>query len=137
VIKTKIAHANFWANIMISPWKEALRETLNKLWWKHVPGSTVTMPWPRGPVEVGPNSGLFDGFKNEIPQTVESADPNDHYRPWLEKNIGRQGWDWDWKWEQASYYPGRYGARVTHDAVVVRARRRYREQLAEFKLLFG
>jgi hypothetical protein len=27
---------------------------------------------------------------------VESADPNDHYRPWMEANVGRQGWDWDW-----------------------------------------
>jgi hypothetical protein len=25
-----------------------------------------------------------------------SADPNDHYRPWMEANVGRQGWDWNW-----------------------------------------
>jgi hypothetical protein len=23
-------------------------------------------------------------------------DPNDHYRPWMEKHIGVQGADWDW-----------------------------------------
>jgi len=23
-------------------------------------------------------------------------EPNEHYRPWMEKNIGRQGIDWDW-----------------------------------------
>lgn len=25
-----------------------------------------------------------------------SADPSDHYRPWLEQAIGRQGRDWQW-----------------------------------------
>ena len=24
-----------------------------------------------------------------------SADPNDHYRPWLQEHVGRQGWDWN------------------------------------------
>ena len=28
---------------------------------------------------------------------TSSADPNDHFRPWLEQNVGRQGWDWDWR----------------------------------------
>ena len=26
-----------------------------------------------------------------------SADPNDHYRPWIEANVGEQGIDWQWK----------------------------------------
>ena len=30
------------------------------------------------------------------PRGLESADPNDHYRPWLEENVGKQGVDWDW-----------------------------------------
>ena len=30
------------------------------------------------------------------PRSVESADPNDHYRPWLELNVGKQGREWDW-----------------------------------------
>lgn len=25
------------------------------------------------------------------------AEPNEHYRPWLEANIGQQGVDWDWE----------------------------------------
>lgn len=30
------------------------------------------------------------------PMDHRSADPNDHYRPWLEDHVGRQGWDWNW-----------------------------------------
>lgn len=55
-------------------------------WWNLVPGYVVTVPWPRGWTEM-------DHLGNQM----ESSDPNDHYRPWLEANVGRQGWDWDWR----------------------------------------
>lgn len=69
---------------------------LNKVWWWLVPGVTIKVAWPDGMVDVGPNSLQFDGTVNELPQSVYSTDPNDHYRPWMEANVGRQGWDWDW-----------------------------------------
>lgn len=56
------------------------------LWWMLMPGKTIVVRWPRGWTEL-------DHLGNQ----VESSDPNDHYRPWLENNVGRQGWDWDWK----------------------------------------
>ena len=58
------------------------------LFWKYGKGPTVTVKWPVGPVRVpnGDNAGVL----------TESADPNDHYRPWLEKNVGRQHRDWVW-----------------------------------------
>lgn len=49
---------------------------ISALWWKLMPGTTITVKWPI--------------FHN-------SADPNEIYRPWLEENVGRQGWDWDWR----------------------------------------
>lgn len=55
---------------------------VNLMWWKYVPGITVKVKWPVG--LIAPD------YK------IESADPNDHYRPWLEEHVGRQGWDWDW-----------------------------------------
>ena len=61
-----------------------------------MPGTIIKVKWPNGKVLVGPNSREFDGTVNEIPQYVQSADPNDHYRPWMEQHVGRQGWDWDW-----------------------------------------
>lgn len=57
----------------------------------------ITVVWPNGEVIVGPNSRNWDGvFGGTVYQLVESSDPNDHYRPELEKNVGRQGVDWDW-----------------------------------------
>lgn len=62
---------------------------INKLWWKLIPGETVKVKWPIGWVVLKEDS--VGGMTQ-----VESADPNDHYRPWMEKHVGRQGWDWDW-----------------------------------------
>jgi hypothetical protein len=63
---------------------------IDKLWWKWMPGKSITVSWPVGEVRVRQEeSGLWD--------YVRSADPNDFYRPWLEENVGKQGWDWDWR----------------------------------------
>lgn len=55
-----------------------------------MPGTIITVKWPVG------WAVLHDDGNGGI-TSVESADPNDHYRPWLEKNVGRQKWDWDWR----------------------------------------
>lgn len=60
------------------------------LWWRFMPGSIIEVPWPTGWTEPEPAPG--GGFIQ-----FESADPNDHYRPWLEKHVGKQGWDWNWR----------------------------------------
>lgn len=49
-----------------------------------MPGVIVNVRWPSGPVA------------NSFEEQYNSADPNDHYRPFLEQHVGRQGWDWDW-----------------------------------------
>lgn len=60
-----------------------------KLWWRLMPGKAITVRWPTGWVVLHD-----DGQGGQT--STESADPNDHYRPWLEKYVGRQKWDWDW-----------------------------------------
>ena len=67
-----------------------------KLWWYFMPGVVVSVKWPKGQVRVGPSHR--DGYSGYGPEFeyVDSADPNDHYRPWLEEHIGKQGWDWNW-----------------------------------------
>ena len=67
-----------------------------KLWWRFMPGVTINVKWPKGEIKVGPSHrlgwiGIGDYF-----EYVDSADPNDHYRPWLEEHVGKQGWDWNW-----------------------------------------
>lgn len=56
---------------------------LEKLWWRFMPGVVINVSWPKDYVYFGP-------FKSM------STDPNDHYRPWLEKYVGRQRRDWNW-----------------------------------------
>ena len=71
---------------------------INKLWWKLMPGVIVKVKWPSGEIIAGPGpeDPRWRDWGGAAYVRFESADPNDHYRPWLEKNIGRQGWDWDW-----------------------------------------
>ena len=61
-----------------------------KLWWLLMPGTVIRVPWPGGMVI----KEFADQYKTD--RELFSSDPNDHYRPWLEKNVGRQGWDWAW-----------------------------------------
>lgn len=63
---------------------------IEAFWWKAMPGTVISTRWPVGWTEPVPAPG--GGFIQS-----ESADPNDHYRPWLEKNVGKQGWDWNWR----------------------------------------
>lgn len=67
-----------------------------KLWWRFMPGVVINVKWPKGQIKVGPSHR--DGWSGYGPEFeyVDSADPNDHYRPWMEANVGRQGWDWNW-----------------------------------------
>lgn len=69
-----------------------------KLWWRFVPGVVINVKWPRGEIVAGPgpNDPRWRDWGGAAYVRFESADPNDHYRPWLEKNVGRQGWDWNW-----------------------------------------
>ena len=60
-----------------------------KLWWRFMPGVVINVRWPKGWVVLHEDP---DGSK----VAAESTDPNDHYRPWMEANVGRQKWDWDW-----------------------------------------
>lgn len=57
---------------------------------------TITVKWPAGYVEVGPDSREWNGLTGESRQVIWTADPNDHYRPWLEEHVGKQHRDWDW-----------------------------------------
>lgn len=62
---------------------------IDQLWWRFMPGVVINVKWPKGYVVLheSPDGSMV---------STESADPNDHYRPWMEQHIGRQGWDWNW-----------------------------------------
>jgi len=65
------------------------RSVWHDLWWRFMPGVEVVVKWPNGV------AGWIIGEGGQT--AMESADPNDHYRPYLEKHVGIQSWDWDWR----------------------------------------
>ena len=69
----------------------------NTIWWKLMPGTTIKVRWPVGKIFIPKDVPYWMWIAYPPGQhSVESADPNDHYRSWLESNVGKQGWDWDW-----------------------------------------
>ena len=101
------------------------------LWWKFVQGPEIVVKWPNGWAVMHENS---DGSR----VSIESADPNDHYRPWLEQNVGRQGWDWNWKHTIGStiYTPGYEEEMMASDRVVIKFRKKHKEAALMAKLLW-
>ena len=89
---------------------------LEGLWWRLMPGVEIEVPWPTGTVVVGPNSRNWSGM-GPMYEEIFSADPNDHFRPWLEENVGRQGWDWNWRIGQVSTTSD------TRDTLVIKIRK--------------
>jgi len=67
-----------------------------RLWWLFVPGVVIKVRWPRGDVVIDESMPQWDWTIGPARYVVESHDPNDHYRPWMEQNVGRQGRDWNW-----------------------------------------
>lgn len=67
------------------------------IFWYLVPTVEFRLKWPVGTITVDHNHPKWDWTLGATLQEGFSADPNDHYRPWLEQNIGKQAWDWDWK----------------------------------------
>lgn len=69
---------------------------IEQLWWRFMPGVVINVKWPVGEIVVDESDPRWDWTLGASLQSGQSADPNDHYRPWMEANVGRQKWDWDW-----------------------------------------
>jgi hypothetical protein len=101
-----------WSKERMAKWEIHNRFGFIKgLWWRFMPGAEIEVPWPTGWTEPEPAPG--GGFIQ-----FESSDPNDHYRPWLEKNVGRQGWDWEWRIGQIATTTG------ARDTILIKIRRK-------------
>lgn len=93
-------------------------KVLEYLWWKLVPGTTIKVRWPRYEWAA---AAWTDG---SVEQRLTS-DPNYHYRPWLEKNVGKQGIDWNWRIQvgRSFYTPGYEDQDQESDKVVIKFRK--------------
>lgn len=102
--------------------KNMIHSLISWVWWKLQTGAVVTVPWPEG-------WGRWPNSKSAVmvhEQGAYSADPNDHYRPWLEEHIGKQGRDWEWEI-----------ARNCHDQIVLTLRRSKRQYASIIALMWG
>ena len=75
----------YWHNSRV----KVMLNLVNRIWWRLMPGITIKVKWPVGEIRLKQE-------QSDIWDHVRSADPNDHYRPWMKKYVGKQGWDWDW-----------------------------------------
>ena len=88
------------------------------LWWRYMPGVTIEVPWPTGHIVVESGHPRWDWALGATLQQVFSSDPNDHYRPWMEQHVGRQGWDWNWRIGKITSTPG-----PAQDTLIIKFRR--------------
>lgn len=86
-----------------------------------MPGVIINVKWPVGWVVLREDP---DGSK----VSTESADPNDHYRPWMESNVGRQKWDWDW---------GMANTDVSDNRLTIKIRQKHQECAIIAKLMWS
>ena len=71
---------------------------LDYLWWRFMPGVEIELPWPTGNIVVNDQDPRWCDIGGAVWVDLGfSANPNDHYRPWMEESVGRQGWDWNWR----------------------------------------
>jgi len=93
---------------------EKLRKWRDRIYWRLVDHVEIDVKWPTGVLAVDhDHPGWYDVGATWV--EIESADPNDHYRPFLEQWIGRQGWDWDWHlaWHGRNIETGEQNGRLT------------------------
>jgi hypothetical protein len=120
--KLEIKGLYFWRQ---NHWLPCGLNIKEKLWWYLMPGVVINVAWPKGEIKVGPSHR--DGWSGIGPEYeyVESADPNDHYRPWMEEHVGRQGWDWNW---------GLADQDATDNRLTIKIRRKYQNYALVAKL---
>jgi hypothetical protein len=98
---------------------------IDQLWWKFVPGVIITVKWPVGNITIDDSDPRWDWSLGSKLQEGFSADPNDHYRPDLEKNIGKQGWDWNW---------GTADMDATNNTLTIKFRKKFSDAAMMYKL---
>ena len=104
---------------------------IQALWWKFMPGVEITVKWPAGWTR--PVAAAGGGFIS-----MDSCDPNDHFRPWLEQHVGRQGWDWNWRLGRitGACSSDNGPTKFTSDSVTIKFRQARRKYATMFKLIW-
>jgi len=71
---------------------------VNAVKWHLLKGSCVIAAWPEWcEVTVDHNDLAWIDWGGAVTLTRDTDDPNWHYRPFLDKNVGKFGKDWMWR----------------------------------------
>jgi len=105
----------------MTQWEPCDMTIMERLWWRFMPGTVISVRWPRGWV-------VLDDDGQGGQTAIQSADPNDHYRPELEQRVGRFGWDWRW---------GLADRDATQDRLTIKIRRKHARWASYFALKWG
>ncbi len=100
----------------------------NSIWWKLMPGTIIKVRWPVGNIVITEDDPRWDWTLGPSRYIVQSADPNDHYRPWMESNVGKQGWDWDWAMQDND---------IIENTLTIKFRRGHRELATAAKIMWS
>mgnify|MGYP000947649466 CR=1 FL=1 len=99
---------------------------IHQLWWRFMPGVIINVKWPAGNIIVDDKDPRWCDLGGAVWVDLGfSADPNDHYRPWMEEHVGRQGWDWNW---------GLADTDATENRLTIKIRRKYQDYAIIAKL---
>ena len=111
-----------------------LRKWRDQIYWRLVDYIEIDVKWPSGKIVVDHNDPRWADLGGAVWIGFESADPNDHYRPFLEQRIGRQGWDWDWRlaWHGRNIETGEQSGRLT-----IRMRRKHEIYASHIALMWN
>lgn len=101
---------------------------IEQLWWRFMPGVVINVRWPSGDITITEDHPQWDWTIGPSKYIVYSADPNEHYRPWLEENVGKQGWDWNW---------GMAARDALDDRLTIKIRRRHKKYATMLALRWG
>ena len=99
-----------------------------RLMFRFCTKTTIMVRWPVGAIIIDHDHAKWDSSLGSQRQEIYSADPNDHYRPWMEEHVGRQGWDWNW---------GMANRDATDNRLTIKFRRKYRECAVIAKMMWS
>ena len=107
---------------------QKIRSLIEHVWWRCVPYVEVNVKWPKGPLIVDYNDPRWVDLGGAAWVSIDSADPDDHYRPFMEQWIGRQRWDWAW-------YLGNTDAR--DNRLTIRIRKKYETYASHIAIMWN
>lgn len=105
-----------------------MKKIFERIWWYFVPYVEVNVRWPNGTIAVDHSDPRWADLGGAVWIKFESADPNDHYRPYMETNVGKQGRDWNW-------YLGNTDAR--DNRLTIRIRKKYETVATHIALIWA